>query len=250
MIVYLAIGNQTHFESEDFKGADILSSFFYCSHFDRVTSAIPTMRNFLLDSGVFSFINSGKRFNDEYIHRYAEYIKANNITSYVELDVDQIIGVKETRKLRDKLENLVGWPSIPVWHTIRGKDSFLQDCRDYKRICLGFFLTEGLPTQLTEKYTPWFIEKAHENNCLIHGLGFTKTKLLPYFHFDSVDSSTFIFADRAGITFKFDTKTHSIKTTVRPKGKKISKRRDITRHAYFEWRKYQDWAIRYLPTVS
>lgn len=196
------------------EGADILSSFFYCRNIPEITERIPKMRDFMLDSGVFSFINSGKRVDyDRYIHEYSDFIKAYNIKNYVELDIDQLVGVKETRKLRDKLENLVGWRSIPVWHTIRGKDSFLRDCQEYPRICLGFYLTEGLPAALTEKYTPWFIDAAHSHDCRIHGLGFTKTYALPRFHFDSVDSSTWSFGQRYGISFFFnkDTKKWSRK---------------------------------------
>lgn len=250
MIIYLAVGNQPYLEKSAFVGADVLSSFFYCERFTPLTESIPYMRDFLLDSGVFSFINSGKKFDDSYIHRYAEYIRENKIKSYVELDVDQIIGVKETRKLRDKIENLVGWPSIPVWHTIRGKESFLQDCRDYQRICLGFFLTEGLPTQLTEKYTPWFIEKAHENNCKIHGLGFTKTTLLPKFHFDSVDSSTWSFAQRSGLIYEFDLEKKVMKNTKRPEHLKMKDYRGIVNHSWQQWRKYQDWARAYLTPIN
>lgn len=142
MTIYLAVTSLHYTGYEMLKGADILSSYFYCRSIPEITSTIPYMRDFMLDSGVFSFINSGKKFDDKYVHQYADYIKENKIKSYVELDVDQLIGVKETRKLRDKLEKLVGWPSIPVWHTIRGKD-FLTRCEGISAYLLRLLLDRG-----------------------------------------------------------------------------------------------------------
>jgi hypothetical protein len=250
MTIYLAVTSLHYTGYEMLKGADILSSYFYCRSIPEITDTIPQMRDFMLDSGVFSFINSGKKFDERYIREYAEYIRANKIKSYVELDVDQIIGVKETRKLRDKLEAMVGWPSIPVWHTIRGKEAFLQDARDYPRICLGYYLTEGLPTALTEKFTPWFIDKAHENDCKLHGLGFTKTNLLPKFPFDSVDSSTWSFGQRSGASFFFNPERRRMEQRGKKQGVRISDYSGLMKHNFAEWRKYQDWARNYLPTIN
>lgn len=250
MRIYLAV-TSCHYTGYDMmKGCDILSSYFYCKNIPELTAVIPETRDFMLDSGVFSFINSGKKVDyDRYIHEYADYIKENNIRAYVELDVDQLIGVKDTRKLRDRLEGLVGWRSISVWHTIRGKESFLQDSRDYPRICLGYYLTEGLPPQLTEKWTPWFIDTAHANNCRIRGLGFTKTKLLPRFHFDSVDSSTWSFGQRSGAIAKFDPHTKTVVQIPRPEGKRISSYAGIMRHNFHQWHLYQNWARENLPVI-
>lgn len=232
------------------RGADILSSFYYCRNDSKMKAAIPTMRNFMLDSGIFTFINSGKRVDmDEYIHAYADFIKENKIKNYVELDVDQIYGVKETRRIRDKLEGLVGYPSIPVWHTIRGMDSFIEDCKAYNYICLGFFLTEGLPTNITEKYTPKLIAKAHSLNCRIHGLGFTKTTKLPRLHFDSVDSSTWSIGKRYGNLHTFDKVNKVIKSSNRPQGKRIKSMAAIEAHNFNNWRMYQDYARKNLPII-
>ena len=166
---------------------------------------LPRFRNFILDSGVFTMINSGKRFDlNSYADEYADYVKEKKIKQYVELDVDQIIGVEKTRALRDRIEKRVGWQSIPVWHTVRGKESFIQDCKDYKYIALGYFLTEGLPSSLTKKYAKAFIDTAHSYGCRVHGLGFTKTKELHNIPFDSVDSSNWVASRRFGILYKFD----------------------------------------------
>lgn len=205
----------------------------------------------MLDSGIFTFINSKTKVDiDNYVHEYAEYIKKHQIKSYVELDMDQILGVKETRRLRDRLENLVGWRSIPVWHSIRGKQSFIDDCREYDRVCLGFYLTEGLSPALTEKYTPWFVDKAHELDCALHGLGFTKSTLLPKFHFDSVDSSTWSAGKRYGQVCTFDRAEGRIKILQKPDGVRIRSMELMERHNWKHWRLYQDYAREHLQVIT
>lgn len=110
--------------------SDLLIAYPYIKKCDSNMSLISKTRNFILDSGVFTMINSGKRFDiDKYVDEYAEFIREYKIKQYVEMDVDQIYGVEKTRKLRERIENRVGWQSIPVWHTIRGKESFEEDCR-------------------------------------------------------------------------------------------------------------------------
>lgn len=253
MRVYLAVTGCHYTGYEMMKGCDILSSYYYCKSLPELTTIIPEMRDFMLDSGVFSFINSGKKCDyDRYIHEYADYIRENKIKAYVELDVDQLIGVKETRRLRDRLENLVGWRSIPVWHTIRGKESFLQDCKEYPRICLGFFLTEGLPSQLTDKWAPWFIDKAHELDCRIHGLGFTKTRSLPRFHFDSVDSSSWSGGQRYGTHWDFDPNQKiMVQGTKKPGTRMIigPGYKGLMTYNFHQWMLYQNWARQNLPVI-
>lgn len=234
---------------EKLRGADILSSFYYCRSNPQMVKQIPYFRNFLLDSGIFTFINSGKYVDmDRYIHEYADFIKQNKIKDYVELDVDQIEGVKETRRIRDRLENLVGWQSIPVWHTVRGTDSFIKDCKDYPKICLGFFLTEGLSTKVTEKYAPKMIRLAHENGCKIHGLGFTKTTMLHKFHFDSVDSSSWSMGHRFGTKSIFDKVNKVMRAETKPPGTKANGAL-IQEYNFQQWRMFQDYAIKNLPII-
>ena len=241
MKVYLAINNTLDIE-DLVGGADILSSYYYCKKMDSIISKIPMMRNFILDSGVFTFINSGKQVDiKKYTEEYAAFVREHRIKNYVEMDVDQIYGVEETRRLRDKLENLVGWQSIPVWHTIRGKESFIKDCKDYDYIALGYFLTEGLSSALTDKYARQFVLKAHSLGCRIHGLGFTKSQKLKEIPFDSVDSSTWSCSRRYGYTFKFFPKEGLMKMYQKPEGKRMKKAQALGRPAFIEWRKYQDY---------
>ncbi len=241
MKVYLAVGHFGYTKGL-LANADVLCSYIYLRGNDNALRAIKQTRNFMLDSGVYSMINSKKNISIEhYADEYAQFVKDNNIKQYVELDVDQIYGVEYTRRLRDRIENRVGWQSIPVWHTIRGKESFIDDAKNYSYIALGYFLTEGIRPSITEKYAKSFCDLAHLYGCRIHGLGFTKTNSLPNIPFDSVDSSSWTASYRYGNISIFDGKNMVKKT--KPANKRLRSCRDVGRFCFLEWRKFQDYAL-------
>ena len=79
MKIYLAC--TTFFDIEDLvPNADILVAYPYIKNNESVISMIHKCRNFILDSGVFTMINSGKQFNlDRYVDEYADFIKKHKI---------------------------------------------------------------------------------------------------------------------------------------------------------------------------
>ena len=83
----------------------LLESFFYASK--RMQEIIPYAEKLLLDSGAFTFVNSRKNEPvdwNEYVDRYAEFIKSNNLCLFFELDIDKLIGYGNVLKLRKRLE--------------------------------------------------------------------------------------------------------------------------------------------------
>ena len=233
----------------DLADVDVLASYYYLRTCKALQEGVKGARDFLCDSGLFTFLNTGVKVDlESYADEYADWVRDNNVKSYIELDVDEIKGVEWTRKLRDRIEKRVGWQSIPVFHVIRGKDSFIQDCKDYERVCVGFMLSEGLPNALTTKYAPWFIDKAHENNCRIHGLGFTQTSILQNYAFDSVDSSTYSSGGRFGLYQYFDPVSKTIKQIPRKQNTRMPSATNLLLHNFHEWVKYQKYARHNLLT--
>ena len=98
----------------------ILESFYYAD--DDTKRLLPYFGDFLLDSGAFTFMQGkgGSPNWDEYIERYANFIKENKVQKYFELDIDSVVGYEKVKEYRNKLELLVGWQCIPVWHKSRG----------------------------------------------------------------------------------------------------------------------------------
>lgn len=179
---------------------------------------------------------------NEYAERYAAFVKRNNVKKYIELDLDYIIGVDEARKLRTYLERETNRQSVPVWHPIRGIQAFKDMCDEYSYVCLGGIV--GQKWKGTEQYMPWFINEAHKRGAKIHGLGFTKLSKLPYYHFDSVDSTAWTTGNRFGYLYYFDGKTMQKRDA--PKGHRISDSRAAAIHNYTEWIKFQRWADTHL----
>ena len=77
--------NQAESGGAIFNGANILQSFYYVDDFTE-NIIIPNCKDFMLDSGAFTFMQSSKKqINwDEYVERYAQFVKKNRIEKYFE----------------------------------------------------------------------------------------------------------------------------------------------------------------------
>lgn len=221
----------------------ILESFYYAD--ETTEKLIPYFGDFLLDSGAFTFIqNSKAHINwDEYIEKYADFIKRNKVQKYFELDIDSIVGYDQVLKYREKLEKLVGWQSIPVWHRQRGLDEYIRHCKEYSYIAIGGIAIK----EIKRNEYPIFhklLKEAHQRDCKVHGLGFTQLKELPKYKFDSVDSTAWTAGNRFGYLYYFDGST--MRKIHAKKGQRIIKPREAALINYTEWIKYQQYAERFL----
>lgn len=215
----------------------MLESFYYIKPFQ-----IPYMKHcklFMLDSGAFTFLKSGKNITkdkiDLFVNKYIDFINENDVNLFFEMDIDNLIGLSEVEKIRQKIEDRTKKKTIPVFHTSRGKQYYLDLVREYEYIALG-----GLALTKSKKLInsiPWFIKEAKKANCKLHGLGFTAlSKLqLPQYHFYSVDSSTWVHGVRFHNYFKFDG-YKMIRNNLNTKFKKNNF--EITRNNLKEWIKY------------
>ena len=222
----------------------VLASFFYIRRGkirQEYTKFLPMFKDFMLDSGAFSVMVSGKRMPDwnSYIEDYAEYVKENNIDKFLELDIDSVVGHDEVRKLRANLEKKAGKQCIPVWHRPRGKAEFLRLCDEYSYIAIGGVALKYIrPDEY--RYLPYLIDEAHKRECKIHALGFTSTKLLSQYHFDSVDSSSWSMGRRYGLLYRYANGNISIY----PKKKECRAINviDLEAHNLEQWMKFQQYA--------
>lgn len=217
----------------------ILESFYYCD--DYTERLIPYFGDFLLDSGAFTFMQgtSGAVDWDEYIERYAEFIRKNNISKFFELDIDSVVGYDNVKPMRRKLENLANRQSIPVWHKSRGIEEYKRLCDEYPYVALGGIVS-GEFTKADYRLFPALIAEAHKRNAKVHGLGFTNLSLLPHYHFDSVDSTAWTTGNRFGFVYRFDGKTMQ---KIEPKrGQKLGNPRKVALNNFTEWIKYQRYA--------
>ena len=185
----------------------ILESFYYLRKNEEFMALAKHFGSFLLDSGAFTFMTGAYKgaINwDEYVEEDARFINKHDIKLFFELDIDSVVGLQEVERLREKLEALTGKRPIPVWHKNRGKEYFIKMCENYPSGALGGIVTKEIPRQKYEKGFPWIIKTAHLHHCKIHGLGYTTILNLPKYHFDSVDSTAWLYGNRGGYLYKFN----------------------------------------------
>ena len=228
------------------QSCSILESYFYCRSNQYIPKLLPYLKSFLLDSGAFTFMQGKARVNwDEYTEEYAAFINKYDIKLFFELDIDSIVGLKEVERLRHKLEKLTGKKPIPVWHKSRGKEYFVKMCKEYPYVALGGIVTREIPRNVYEKAFPWFIQTAHQHGAKIHGLGYTSLENLKKYHFDSVDSTAWLYGNRGGYLYMFNPIKGNIDKIDAPKGCRL-KSKEAAMHNFKEWVKFQEYAEKHL----
>ena len=244
MKIYLAGEHEVKNGSlADWRGVDILESFVYCeknSHFNRLINAGKI--NLLLDSGAFTFMsnknNQGGVNWSAYIDRYANFILEHKIEKFFELDIDSVVGLKEVERLRGRLESLTQRQCIPVWHRARGLDYWKQMVKEYEYVAIGGIVTREIKQHEHSIFTN-LINIAKEHGVKVHGLGYTNLKGLVRYKFDSVDSTSWLYGNRAGQIFKFNGKT--IISINKPPGTRLNAR-EVAVNNFTEWVKFQKYA--------
>lgn len=229
----------------------VLESFYYFK--DWQVPLIKSTEQFLLDSGAFTFMSNQKtkKVNfDKYLDRYIAFINENDVEYFFELDVDVVAGYDKVKQMRNRLDRETGKQCISVWHPSRGWDDFVEQTHERPYVALGGIVTSSPERRKKyERAFPNFIKEAHKNGAKIHGLGYTYTKKLKTYHFDSVDSTSWLSGGRFGVVYKFCNREMQTKGNVQKrthKRVKISLRRDLNLHNLTEWMKFQEYAEIYL----
>ena len=238
MRLFLASPSSHQYLIEEFKKSlFILESYFYFKEWE--ISLIYSSKDFLLDSGAFTFLNSQKSKSpdfDKYLERYISFINKYDIKHFFELDIDKIVGYKKVLEYREKLEYETGKKCIPVWHRSRGKDEYYKICEDYDYIAVG-----GLAIKEIKKNEYKFLNAlckiAKERDCKVHGLGFTPSNTENY-KFYSCDSTSWVSGGRFARVHKLDCdriKSQSFKN------KRLINYKELNRLNLNEWVKYQKY---------
>lgn len=225
---------------------NVLESYFYARKNDKLGVLIPRTKHFLLDSGAFSFMQGtgGHCDWDRYANEYCDYINRYAIEDFFELDIDNIVGIREVERLRTLIERRTNRKVIPVWHVERGKQYFLDMVKEYPYVALGS-IAKVVPgkQKILPKYFPWFIQTAKQHGARVHALGYTPKDMhgMPFF---SVDSTNWIYGNMTGSVCHFDHHKGVMTSTSRA-GFRL-RNREACVWNYNEWVKYMNYAERYL----
>lgn len=219
----------------------VLESFYYIKNDNEwLMKMRPFFKEFLLDSGAFSFLNTIKKGTpdwDRYIEEYADFINKHKVELFFELDIDPIVGLNEVERLRVKLEKLTKKQCIPVWHKSRGLDYWKKMCKDYSYVAIGGLVTK----EIESKDYPIFnvlLKIAKQEKCRVHGLGFTNMEGLKKYPFYSVDSTAWLYGNRGGFLYQFSGNGIN---KVHPKGMRLIGKPAAV-HNFTEWLKFANYA--------
>ena len=182
----------------------------------KVQNVLSKFNEVMIDSGAFSYMNDSVKKQkpkelDKFAESYGKWLRDNRkfYHYFEELDLDFLVGIKKVEEYRIYLEKCAGRQCIPVWHINRGLEYWEKMTIDYKYVAIGGMVTGEITGM--EKYANFLINIAHQNNCKVHGLGYTKLRCLKYIPFDSVDSITFRMGSIVGAFFSFfDGQMHRI----------------------------------------
>lgn len=200
----------------------------------------------MLDSGAFTFMQGAAVVDwDAYTEEYAAWINKYGVEKFFELDIDSVVGLKEVERLRKKLEALTNRQPIPVWHKSRGLEYFEKTCDEFGYVAIGGIVTQEIPRAKYEAAFPHFINTAHRKGAKIHGLGYTSLDGIKRYHFDSVDSTAWLYGNRGGYLYIFNPQTGIMGKRMAPPGHRL-KSSDAAKWNFNEWVKFQKYAEKYL----
>lgn len=244
MIIYLAGSGweKTCWMDREFYDFNRLHSFIYLVDYEKVV--IHKYKNFLLDSGAFTYMNNYKGGAvdwDDYVTRYGQLVKDLNIQYYLEIDIDVLVGLAEVERLRQLLETVAGRKCIPVWHRARGLAKWVEMCENYDYVAIGGLVTREIKKSEYGIFDH-LLKIANANNCKVHALGFTNLKALTRYKFYSVDSTAWLSGNRFGCVYLFDGKT--LQQYKSPGNRAISKVSAI--HNFNQWVKFSNYALKNL----
>lgn len=155
---------------------------------------------FLLDSGAYTFIVKTQKTSGytnemlkEYIDKYIDFINIYDIKNFFEMDIDNIIGYDNVKKIRKYIEDRTNKKSIPVWHKSRGIEEFNNMCKEYKYVAIGGIAAKEIkPSEHHILYE--LCDIAHSYGCKVHGLGYLPLKIINDREcpFDTIDGTSWI----------------------------------------------------------
>ena len=138
----------------------------------------------------------------------------------------------------DKIHRETDIEPIVVWHRERGFDYLKMMIKKYKFIGFSGFVEDKTgEKEVPDKYVDIFLKMANDNNCKVHGFGYTRSDIFKR-KFYSVDSSSWRMGFRFGTIDEFV--GYKMKKRMRLKNYS-DKYIDIAENNVKEWVKYQSY---------
>tara|TARA_R110000744_G_scaffold45241_4_gene100482 strand:- start:2462 stop:3244 length:783 start_codon:yes stop_codon:yes gene_type:complete len=201
---------------------------------------------FILDSGAFSFFgnNNTEVDWDSYISNYCDFINKHKIKNFIELDIDNLVGIKEVERIREVITQKTGLKPIPVWRPSRGLKYWDYMIKNFSFVAIsasGKYDSSWTRGKDGEVAIKKLTRLAAENNCKVHGLGYTSITKMKYTGFYSVDSTAWLSSQKFGGAIKlFNPNQGNFKTIKKQNGLRL--KQSVRAHQFNEWIKFQKYA--------
>ena len=199
--------------------------------------------NLILDSGAFTFFGGKTVDWNKYVDSYIKFINLTNKKLFFELDIDSIVGLSIVESIRAKIIKETNKKPIPVWHPSRGLEYYKYMTAEFDYIALslsGRYTSAWIKKDNAKDIIYKLLEIARNNDCKVHGLGYTKLKHLKDLKFYSVDSTTWISGMKFGKIEKF--KNNTLIKIARPKNTLMINPKLRLINNFNEWVKFQKYA--------
>lgn len=208
-----------------------------------IHAMLKCCKEFLLDSGAFTFMNSGKKVHwKTYVDEYIEFINKYDISQFFELDLYTLpdVGIEQTIKMRRYIEYHTGKKTIPVFHACMGMDMYRELCQEYDYIGIGASgLTEECRWVKNTKLLKQMVRIANRYGTKVHGLGYTRLSNINHTEvpFYSVDSSAWI---GSRFNTRYDIKNGIlVNSNATQQGMRLKDWEQLDLHNLEQWRKMQ-----------
>lgn len=182
----------------------------------KITEKFNEQIHLFIDSGAYTYINDPKYQEyditrwEEHIQGYLKWAEMNKryIFAFANLDIENFLGGEQIKKWnREYFEPFMLRTGIPVcfvWHENSTSETFEQYCQRYPYVGITAVNDESSGTDIQ-----YFKEKlyiAEKYNTVLHGMGMTRTSMLPQLPFYTVDSTSWKTGMRYGVIPAWDGK--------------------------------------------
>lgn len=204
-MIYSGVENETYFDILYKMGIrDFLISYHYIS--SRKSFDTAKYRNlgvkFFVDSGAYTFLTNSEEHDQDveywesYIKQYLNWARSNKdvIFAIANLDLESLMGfdrvLEWNKKYFEPFMIETGIPVCFIWHKDDGLDNWERYCQRYPYT--GFSWVSDNVDSSDVTYGTKLFRIAEKYNTVCHGMGMTRTALLPKLPFYTVDSTTWL----------------------------------------------------------
>jgi len=180
---------------KEFGATKLMLTFADAKFYGRQMERFKNMNfEILLDSGAFS---TWKRGTEIKIDDYCSFIRKHSINNYITLDA---VGDARRTEENTKAMESNGFSPIPVFHMGASLTVLERLLDEYPYICLGGSVGATYAKRVNFFRSVFNFAPKHQ----FHGLGLTDSRIMKMFPFFSVDSTTWLTAEKNGKILTID----------------------------------------------